>query len=160
MRISSTFEVKRSFERPLENWQQLEPAVEELAAELSVRLIREYRLCAALGVSWRVEDLAEERRRVALKEPSASRHAILRAACRRLESEIEGPLAGLGLQAKTVVPETGKQLSLKRLEQVEFMGKTTQLPVAPIEPTAPGRVNIDPIDDFKKPLRPVTASAD
>jgi hypothetical protein len=56
--------------------------------------------------------------------------------------------------------KTGKQLSLKRLEQVEFMGKTTRLPVAPIEPTAPGGVNIEPIDDFKKPLRPVTASAE
>ncbi len=56
--------------------------------------------------------------------------------------------------------KTGKQLSLKRLEQVEFMGKTTKLPVAPIEPTAPGGVNIEPIDDFKKPLRPVTASAE
>jgi len=118
MSISPTFEVKRSFERPLENWQQVELAVEELAAELSAHLIREYRLCAALGVFWRVEDLAEERRRVALKEPSASRHAILSAACRHLESDIEGPIAGLGLQAKTVVPETGKQLSL-------FAGRST-----------------------------------
>jgi len=50
--------------------------------------------------------------------------------------------------------KTGKDLSIKRLEKVEFMGNTIKLPAAPIEPTAPGGVNLDPIGDFTKPLRP------
>lgn len=50
--------------------------------------------------------------------------------------------------------KTGKDLSIKQLEKVEFMGNTIKLPVAPIEPTAPGGVNLDPIGDFTKPIRP------
>jgi hypothetical protein len=50
--------------------------------------------------------------------------------------------------------KTGKDLSIERLEKVEFMDSTIELPVAPIDPTAPGGVNLDPIGDFTKPLRP------
>jgi len=49
--------------------------------------------------------------------------------------------------------KTGKELSIKRLEEVEFMGETMKLPVAPIEPTRPGGVNLDPIGDFTKPIK-------
>jgi len=49
--------------------------------------------------------------------------------------------------------KTGKELSIKRLEEVEFMGETIKLPVAPIEPTRPGGVNLDPIGDFTKPIK-------
>lgn len=50
--------------------------------------------------------------------------------------------------------ETGKELSIKRLEEVVFLGKTIKLPVAPIQPTKPGGVNLEPIGDFTKPIKP------
>ena len=49
---------------------------------------------------------------------------------------------------------TGKELNIKRLETVDFMGSTIELAAAPIDPTAPGGVNLDPIGDFTKPIRP------
>ena len=48
--------------------------------------------------------------------------------------------------------KTGKELSIARLEKAEFMAETIKLPVAPIEPTVPGGVNLEPIGDFKKRL--------
>jgi len=55
--------------------------------------------------------------------------------------------------------KTGKELSIKRLKKVEFMGKTMSLPVAPIEPTAPGGVNLEAIGDFTKPIKLKTKAA-
>jgi len=49
---------------------------------------------------------------------------------------------------------TGKELSIKRLEKVDFMGSTIELAAAPIKPTAPGGVNLEPISDFTKPIKP------
>jgi hypothetical protein len=50
--------------------------------------------------------------------------------------------------------KTGKELSIKRLEKVNFMGSTIELTTAPIEPTTPSGVNLEPIVDFTKPIKP------
>ena len=55
--------------------------------------------------------------------------------------------------------KTGKELSIKRLKEAEFMGKTMTLAVAPIEPTAPGGVNLEAIGDFTKPIKPRAKAA-
>ncbi len=48
--------------------------------------------------------------------------------------------------------KTGKNLSIKRLESIPFNGKTIILPIAPLEPTLPGNVNLDPIGDYRKAI--------
>ncbi len=48
---------------------------------------------------------------------------------------------------------TGKQLSCKRFKKAVFMGKTIDLPVAPIQPTPPGDVCLDAIGDYTKPIK-------
>ena len=50
--------------------------------------------------------------------------------------------------------KTGKELSIERLEKAELMTDMITLPIAPIEPTAPGGVNLDSIGDFTKHLPP------
>ena len=50
--------------------------------------------------------------------------------------------------------KTGKDLSRERFEKAEFMGRTMTLPLAPIEPTPPGNVCLDPIGDYTKPILP------
>ena len=50
------------------------------------------------------------------------------------------------------VPGPGKKLGRQRFEEATFMGKTMILPVAPIEPTPPGNVCLDPIGDYTKPI--------
>ena len=41
-----------------------------------------------------------------------------------------------------------------RLPQIEFLGETITLPVAPLEPTPAGHVRIEEIGDYTKPLTP------
>ncbi len=48
--------------------------------------------------------------------------------------------------------KTGKKLSRQRFEKTVFMGKGMVLPVAPIEPTPPGDVRLDPITDYTRPI--------
>ena len=50
--------------------------------------------------------------------------------------------------------KTGKTLKRKRFENTTFMGKQLTLPIAPIQPTKPGNVNLDAIGDYKKPVKP------
>lgn len=48
--------------------------------------------------------------------------------------------------------KVGTTLTKDRLERIEFRGKVLELPVAPIENTPAGNVNIEPIGDYTKPL--------
>ena len=48
--------------------------------------------------------------------------------------------------------KTGKQLNRERFAKTIFMGKTMIFPIAPIEPTPPGDVCLDPIGDYTKPI--------
>jgi len=50
--------------------------------------------------------------------------------------------------------EIGTTLDKDRLEQIEFMGETVKLPVAPIHAEPAGNVCLDPIGDYTRPLRP------
>lgn len=46
----------------------------------------------------------------------------------------------------------GTTLETKRLPQIDFLGDTIQLEIAPIEPTAAGPVRMEAIGNYKKPL--------
>lgn len=48
----------------------------------------------------------------------------------------------------------GTTLTKKRLERTTFLGETINLPVAPIDESLAGPVNLDPIGDFTKPITP------
>jgi len=69
------------------------------------------------------------------------------------EESIEDMCIAVGEDLFPFFAKTGKQLARRRLEQIEFMGETLKLPVAPIEPTRPGGVKLGPIRDYTKPLR-------
>jgi hypothetical protein len=46
----------------------------------------------------------------------------------------------------------GTTLEKDRLGEVEFMGETLKLPVAPIDTESAGSVRLEAIRDFRKPL--------
>ena len=48
----------------------------------------------------------------------------------------------------------GTTLGKDRFAQATFQGKTIALPVAPIQPTPAGPVCLDPIGDYKQPVKP------
>ena len=50
--------------------------------------------------------------------------------------------------------ELGTTLSKDRFARATFQGKTVQLPIAPIEPTPAGPVCLDPIGDYRQPVKP------
>lgn len=68
------------------------------------------------------------------------------------EEAIEDMSIAVGEDLFPFFGKTGKQLNRQRFEKAEFMGKTMILPVAPIEPTPPGDVCLDPIGDYTKPI--------
>jgi len=47
---------------------------------------------------------------------------------------------------------TGTSLNKNRLESIKFQGKVIELPIADIDITPAGNVNVNPIGDYKKPL--------
>jgi len=69
------------------------------------------------------------------------------------EESIEDMSIAVGEDLFGFFAKTGKELSRRRFEKTVFMGKTMILPVAPIEPTPPGDVCLDPIGDYTKPLK-------
>ena len=76
----------------------------------------------------------------------------------RLMTKITDMSIAVGEDLFPFFATTGKELTIKRLENVHFMGTTIDLAAAPIEPTAPGGVDLDPIGDFTKPIRPKAQS--
>jgi len=48
----------------------------------------------------------------------------------------------------------GTSLKRDRLEKIEFLGKTITLPVAPIDDGPAGKVCLEPVGDYRKPLKP------
>ena len=46
----------------------------------------------------------------------------------------------------------GTTLARKRLERIEFQGQTIELPIAPLDTGPGGKVRLDPIGDYTKPL--------
>ncbi|AQT70234.1 hypothetical protein STSP2_03440 [Anaerohalosphaera lusitana] len=76
------------------------------------------------------------------------------------EESIEDMSIAVGEDLFPFFAKTGKKLDKQRFATAQFMGKTIDLPVAPIEPTPPGDVNLDPIDDYKKPIDVKTAPAE
>jgi hypothetical protein len=69
------------------------------------------------------------------------------------EEAIEDMSIAVGEDLFPFFKKTGKQLSKERFEKVEFGGSMLTLPIAPIEPTPPGDVRLDPIGDYTKPLK-------
>jgi hypothetical protein len=69
------------------------------------------------------------------------------------EESIEDMCIAVGEDLFPFFRKTGKALSRERFERAEFMGTTMVLPVAPIEPTPPGDVCLDPIGDYKAPIQ-------
>jgi hypothetical protein len=70
------------------------------------------------------------------------------------EESIEDMSIAVGEDLFPFFAKTGKQLARKRFEKTTFMGKQLSLPIAPIQPTPPGNVNLDPIGDYTKPIKP------
>lgn len=70
------------------------------------------------------------------------------------EESIEDMSIAVGEDLFPFFRKTGKELDRKRFAKAEFLGEIVELPVAPIEPTAPGNVRLDPIGDYKKPINP------
>jgi len=68
------------------------------------------------------------------------------------EEAIEDMSIAVGEDLFPFFGKTGKKLSRQRFEKTVFMGKGMVLPVAPIEPTPPGDVCLDPITDYTKPI--------
>ena len=68
------------------------------------------------------------------------------------EEAIEDMCIAVGEDLFPFFRKTGKMLSRERLEQIQFEGMTLALPVAPIEPTPPGDVCLDPIGDYTRPI--------
>jgi len=48
----------------------------------------------------------------------------------------------------------GTTLTRERLDRIDFLGETLELPVAPIDTGPAGNVCLDPIGDYTKPLKP------
>jgi len=68
------------------------------------------------------------------------------------EESIEDMCIAVGEDLFPFFAATGKELARKRFAQTEFMGEAIELPVAPIEPTTPGNVCLDPIGDYTRPI--------
>ena len=68
------------------------------------------------------------------------------------EESIEDMSIAVGEDLFPFFASTGKKLSQERFEEVEFMGQTLRLPVAPIEPTPGGDVCLEEIGDYTKPI--------
>ncbi len=68
------------------------------------------------------------------------------------EEAIEDMSIAVGEDLFPFFKKTGKELARDRFETVEFKGATLTLPIASIEPTAPGNVCLDPIADYTKPI--------
>jgi len=69
------------------------------------------------------------------------------------EESIEDMSIAVGEDLFPFFAKTGKRLSKARFARAEFLGRTIELPVAPIEPTPPGDVCLDPIGDYTQPIR-------
>jgi hypothetical protein len=54
--------------------------------------------------------------------------------------------------------EIGTTLDKDRLERIEFMGETLELPVAPIHDGPTGNARFEPIGDYTKPIKPDPAT--
>ena len=50
----------------------------------------------------------------------------------------------------------GTTLPKDRLPRIDFQGKTIELPPAPLTVTPGGSVRLDPIKDYKRPIRPAS----
>ncbi|MCK4997908.1 MAG: hypothetical protein KAS23_00180 [Anaerohalosphaera sp.] len=68
------------------------------------------------------------------------------------EESIEDMSIAVGEDLFEFFAKTGKQLGCERFAKAEFMGKTINMPVSPIEATPPGDVCLDSIGDYKKPI--------
>ena len=68
------------------------------------------------------------------------------------EESIEDMSIAVGEDLFPFFHRTGKELERKRFEKAEFLGEIIELPAAPIEPTPPGNVRLDPIGDYEKPI--------
>jgi hypothetical protein len=71
------------------------------------------------------------------------------------EEMVEDMSIAVGEDLFPFMKKTGMTLKQDRLERIEFQGKTLELPIAPIDYTPAGNVNLDPIGDYTKPLKPV-----
>lgn len=68
------------------------------------------------------------------------------------EESIEDMSIAVGEDLFAFFAATGKELGRKRYARAEFMGEELELPVAPIEPTLPGDVCLEPIGDYTRPI--------
>ncbi|MCC7491755.1 MAG: hypothetical protein IT204_05385 [Fimbriimonadaceae bacterium] len=50
--------------------------------------------------------------------------------------------------------QMGTRLQRQRLERIEFQGRTMELAVAPLDLGPGGKVNLEPIGDYRQPLKP------
>jgi len=69
------------------------------------------------------------------------------------EESIEDMSIAVGEDLLPFFCKTGKELKRKRITKVSFLGETLKLAPAPIEPTPPGDVCLDPIGDYKQPIK-------
>jgi hypothetical protein len=68
------------------------------------------------------------------------------------EESIEDMSIAVGEDLFPFFGKTGKHLAKDRFRKTVFQGQSMTLSIAPIEPTPPGDVCLDPITDHTKPL--------
>lgn len=69
------------------------------------------------------------------------------------EETIEDMSIAVGEDLFPFFKEIGTELSKERFSEVQFQGKTLSLPIAEIELSPAGNVHIDPVGDYKQPLK-------